>query len=503
MVLLIPADTRPPTLDFPVKLAKAVGVEVQTPPSGALNTLNEPGDIDLLHAWVRERALTAKALIVSLEQLCLGGLVPARRVATPLATALERLEILKQLKAHRPNLRILASGVIVRVAHDDDPLEEKPYYGEYGPLLRFYSETFDRAERYGREKDTLERAMEALPTHILEDWLATRRRNHALHLAALELVKDGVIDHLCLTLDDTSTYGLAAHDRRALEAKTDALGLWSQVDIYPGADEMSVTLLARLLQGELQREPTSVYVRYTGTKGAAAELLYEDRSVGELVKAQLRATGCRQVDTLGKANLVLAVNTPARKQAEVQPDYATVDTPERHLPDFVDFVGRCLEAGKPVSVADIAYPNGAERRLMRLLDALPPSQSLRHLAGFNAWNTAGNTLGGAIATGVLAAQVQDQALWTEVLFNRLVDDYLYQSVVRPEVYQRLGRPSPFDLGGLQREAEELIDALLEPLARALWQEHFAATGYRLHWAAPTLAWPRLFTGVFPFRVQAE
>ena len=261
--------------------------------------------------------------------------------------------------------------MIVRVAHDDDPLEEKPYYGEYGPLLRVYSETFDRAERYGREKDTLERAMEALPAHILEDWLATRRRNHALHLAALELVKDGVIDHLCLTLDDTSKDGLAAHDRRALEAKIDALGVWSQVDIYPGADEVSVTLLARLLQVKSQRESTQVYVRYTGMRGAAAELIYEDRPVGELVKAQLRAAGCQQVDTLSEADLVLAVNTPATKQAEVQPDYATVDTPERHLPDFVDFIRICLEAHKPVSIADIAYPNGAERRLMRLLDALP------------------------------------------------------------------------------------------------------------------------------------
>ena len=62
-------------------------------------------------------------------------------------------------------------------------------------------------------------------------------------------------------------------------------------------------------------------------------------------------------------------------------------------------------------------------------------------------------MGGAIAMGVLAAQVQDQVLWTEVLFNRLVDDYLYQSVVRPEVYQRLGGPSPFDLGPRQGEAE--------------------------------------------------
>ena len=494
-MLLVPPDTRPPTLDFPVGLARAAGVEVATPPPEALNYLNRPGDFAALKDWLEEQVPNADVLILSLETLCLGGMVPARIVDTALETVLERLELLPALKILNPNLKILAGGVVVRVAHDDDPLEEKPYYGEHGPALRFYSEAFDRFERYGTKEDEtrLQRAVAAVPDKILENWLATRKRNHSMHLAALELAHSNIIDHLCLTLDDTSFYGLAAHDRRGLEAKTDALGLWSKVDIYPGADEVPATLLARALQ----RTPTKVFVRYSSTLGAGVELLYEDRPAGELVTAHLRAAGCVQTDALAEADLVLAVNTPATKQAGTQPDFATVDTPARHLPAFVDFVARKLEAETPVTVADIAYANGAERRLMTLLDDLPLSK----LAGFSAWNTAGNTLGGALALGVVSSRVQNRAVWLETLFNRFVDDYLYQARVRDGVRQQLHNPSPFDLGGQLEEAEYLVGRFMKPLVRELWEKHFSEEGLNLTWKTPSLAWPRLFTGVFPFEVE--
>lgn len=497
MYLLIPPDTRPPTLDLPVKLAGAVGIDLQTPPPEALNDLNQPGDFAALKRWLTDQAKNARLLIVNLEQLTLGGMIPARRVDDSLDDVLGKLELLKTIKQQNPDLRILAFGVIVRVAHGNDPLEEKLYYGEYGDALRRYSEAFDRFARHGSSelKHELQLAIKAVPHKILNNWLTTRQRNHQLHLTALEYVKQGIIEHLCLTLDDTSSYGLAAHDRRALEAKTDALGLWRQVDIYPGADEVPAALLARALQ----LTPTRIYVRYSSTLGAAAGLIFEDRCAGELIKAQLRAAGCQQVDTISEADTVLAVNTPGSAQAHEQPDFATVDTAERHLPEFIDFIAANL-GGKPVSLADIAYPNGAERRLMELLT---PQVRLSQLAGYSGWNTAGNTLGSAIAMAVLYPQVQNRQLWLEVLFNRLVDDYLYQADVRPQLGKELAHLDAWDLGDHQPGAEARIDALLKPRAETLWQAHFADSGLQLAWQETRLAWPRLFTGVFPFEVKDD
>jgi len=271
--------------------------------------------------------------------------------------------------------------------------------------------------------------------------------------------------------------------------------VWERFDIYPGADEVPATLMARaLLPG-----PSRVFVRYSGTLGAGAGLIYEDRPAGELVRAHLRAAHCRPVSRPEDAEFVLAVNTPGERQANRQPDLAVVDTPARHLPAFVDDLRDDLAAGRAVSVADIAYPNGAERRLWTLLDAVPLAQ----LSGYAAWNTAGNTLGSAIAFGRLAALARGperRRAQLEAVFARMVDDALYQSFVRPEVRAQLRDPSPFDLGEQRGEAEAQLQSRITPLARALWERHFAGSGHALGWGEPHLAWPRLFTGVFPLEV---
>ncbi|GAA5532602.1 DUF4127 family protein [Deinococcus aluminii] len=495
-LLLIPPDTRPPTLDHPAQLARMTGAEVRVPPPGALPDFFTPGDTGTLRTWLLDQAREADALVVCLETLTLGGMIPARRVSDSLEDVLERLGVLREVRALNPELRVYAFGVIVRVAHDNDPHEEKPYYGEWGRELRAYSAAFDRHARHGEgERAALDAARAALPPDILADWLGTRERNRALHLAALDLLRGGTLTHLCLTLDDTTPYGLAAYDRRMLEARADELGVWERLDVYPGADEVPCALIARALRPE----PVRVWVRYSGLLGAGAELIYEDRPAGELVRAHLRAAGCRMADTPDGADFVLAVNTPGTRQASFQPDVATVDTPHRNLPAFVDLVRDDLAAGRAVTLADIAYPNGAERRLWTLLQALP----LADLAGYAAWNTAGNTLGSAVAFGKLAPLVRDRAAQAEALFARMVDDALYQAFTRAEVRARLEHPSPFDLGGQRAEAEAQLREIITPRIRALWERHFAQTGLTLEVGEARLAWPRLFTGVFPLTVRGS
>lgn len=495
-LLLVPPDTRPPTLELPVQLVQMTGNEVLVPPVEALPEFFTPGSTAALREWLLAHVAGADALVVCLETLCLGGMIPARRVSDELGVALERLDVLRELKALNPTLKIYAFGVIVRVAHDNDPHEEKPYYGQWGKELRAYSTAFDRHARHGEgEREALEAARAAVPPDILADWVGTRERNRTLHLAALELLSQRVLEHLCLTLDDTTPYGLAAYDRRLLEARADALGVWERLDVYPGADEVPCALIARALRPERVK----VWVRYSGLGGASTELLYEDRPTGELVRAHLRSAGCVPTDSPQEADFILAVNTPGTRQAHRQPDFATVDTPHRHLPAFVDDLQSDLQAGLTVSLADIAYPNGAEQRLWHLLQPLP----LAKLAGFSAWNTAGNTLGSAIAFGKLAPLVGDHSKRIEALLARMVDDVLYQSFVRSEVREKLIHPSPFDLGEQRQDAETHLRQIIIPRIWELWNKHFADTGFTLELGEPHLAWPRLFTGVFPLRVTGR
>ncbi|MFD1730616.1 DUF4127 family protein [Deinococcus malanensis] len=252
-ILLLPPDTRPPTLDLPVGLGRMTGARVSVPPAEALPDFFTPGDTTVLRQWTLRHATAADAMVVCLETLCLGGMIPARRVSDALDVALERLETLRVIKRLNPGLRIYAFGVVVRVAHDNDPHEEKPYYGDWGRELRAYSTAFDRHARHGEpERQALIQARAGVPADILEDWLGTRERNRALHLAAMDLLHQGVLEHLCITLDDTSEYGLAAFDRRMLEARADELNLWEHFDTYPGADEVPCALLTRALRHGLR-----------------------------------------------------------------------------------------------------------------------------------------------------------------------------------------------------------------------------------------------------------
>jgi hypothetical protein len=500
-VLFLPCDTRPPTLDFPLQLGRVAGLKVLTPPLELLNDLNRPGDTARIGAWLLERAATAQAAIITLETLCLGGMIPARRVSDSLEDALARLEVLREVKRINPEIRLLAYGVIVRVAHDNDPLEEKPYYGEWGKQLRLVSEWTDRVER-GADVAKLEEARTAVPLDILEDWLGTRERNHALHQHALEMVADGTLEHLCLTLDDTTPYGLAARDRRRLEARAEQLGVWGKVDVYPGADEVAAVLLGRVT---LEDQPApKVFVRYPSSLSETSVMLYEDRPLGELVKAHLRGAGCALADSLEEADFVLGVNAPTLKQSHREPDFETVDTAARHLWAFVETLERDARR-KPIVIADVAYANGAESRFTRLmLERLDVTK----LFGYGAWNTAGNAIGGAIGTGVCAlaatrAKMLNAVALAETNFSRLVDDWLYQTLVRTEVRSALNNPSPFDLGNLKPRAEREIETRIEPLARELFNRHFAPRlpGVTLRWHGSRLAWPRLFTGVFPLEFE--
>ena len=499
-VLLLPCDTRPPTLELPLQLAKVAGLEMRVPPLEILNNLNIPGDTQKIATWLLENALTADAAIITLETLCLGGMIPARRVSDLLEDALARLEVLREVKRLNPQIKLYAYGVVVRVAHDNDPFEEKSYYGRFGADLRKVSEWMDRVER-GAEDSQLKAAKKAIPEEILEDWLGTRDRNHALHQSALELLAEGVLEHLCLTLDDTTPYGLAARDRRRLETRIDALELWEKADVYPGADEVAAALLARAIVDAGGRKP-SVFVRYPTVQAEQSIMLYEDRVLGELVKAHIRAAGGVPASRASTADLIFAVNAPAIKQAHRAPDFEVVDTANRHLPAFIDEICDDINHSRAVTVADVAYANGAEPRFIK---QLLTRTDVTKLAGFAAWNTAGNTLGSAIASGICALHCSNKTTLAEANFSRLVDDYLYQSMVRSEVREAMNNPSPFDLGELKGAAEEQIEKRIKPLAIELFATHFAPRleNTNLVWHGSSLAWSRLFTGVFPLEFINE
>ncbi len=495
-VILIPPDTRPHTLELPLQVAKIMGMKVETPPREALPNFNTPGNTATLHVWLKDTLAKFRpdALVTSLETLTLGGMIPARRVDDPEVDVLKRLSVLEWIRKEYPALKILAHGTVVRVAHGNDPYEEKEYYGTYGDQLREYSEWADKLSRGdSAAKEKIEAVKAKVPAEILTNYLATRQRNVHMHLQAIGYLTNQVLNYLALTLDDTSPYGLAAIDRRTLEAKIDSLGVWDRADIYPGADELPAVLLARFAAENSHRKPPKVAVIYNSVCGAQAELLYEDRVLGEVIKAHRRAAGLRET-TVHKADLILAVNAPGKKQGEAfqQPNYEDVETAQRNLPEFVDQIQHLVSKGKPVFVLDVAYANGCDHRFMNLL--------LKHVCptrilGVSGWNTAGNSIGSGIALAAAGTMFpENHTAIIEAGFTRLVDDWVYQARVRQDIAAALGHPSVFHLGKLVEKAQEEVQKRLVPEMKRIWAEYYEKpTNSTLEVRKVFLPWPRLFS----------
>jgi hypothetical protein len=90
--------------------------------------------------------------------------------------------------------------------------------------------------------------------------------------------------------------------------------------------------------------------------------------------------------------------------------------------------------GYPVCVADIDYANGSDNALMELFkkDGL-----LFKLQAYGGWNTATNSSGFLIGTGMLAARMTDEAK-DKLLLTRYLDDWAYQANIRSVIGGQMG-----------------------------------------------------------------
>jgi hypothetical protein len=109
VMVLLPLDDRPVNYDYPTYLSRLAGYELHLPPRAWLgNPWRESQHISLVE-WMLKEADSADVLIVALDTLAYGGLIPSRTSREPLLAVLERLSVLKKIKAERPNLPILTS----------------------------------------------------------------------------------------------------------------------------------------------------------------------------------------------------------------------------------------------------------------------------------------------------------------------------------------------------------------------------------------------------------
>jgi len=415
--VLLPLDARPCTRDLPAAIGRAGGLDLVLPPAGLLGDLEHPADPERVWSWLQEACAGAEGAIVALDTLVHGGLVPARRSFEEVAAMVGRLARLRTL-----GCRLLGFAVTMRIPDSTVADEEPAWWADYGPMVHRWSVASDRYDQSGDPTDqaVARAARAAVPGALAVEFLARRARNFAVHLASLDLVREGVLECLCLTQDDCTPYGFNQAEKRRLEALAPPGTL-----IYPGADEVASVLVGRVL---LAGDGPGLAVEAWPEEGGRLVAMYEDRPLVQTAAGQIRALGARFVSA-PDAEAILVLNAPAGAQGDLALGLHLdrVDDPPRSLDRLR---ARLARRDKPVILADVAYANGGDPALWRPREDGPGFDPMG-LAGMAAWNTAGNTIGTAL--GMWAAWrtgPADPDAWEHLVAERLADDVLYQGWAR-------------------------------------------------------------------------
>ena len=426
---LIPLDERPATTRYPRMIGSIAGVEVLTPPAALLSKFRQPANCAALADWLRANAGDFDALVVSIEMLAFGGLLPSRITDDGLLEVIGRLAVLREIRRLHPQLRIYGFALITRISKHAGSVEEPTYWRGSGPQIYRYAQAYD-AHRWGDGPPPESAELEA---GHLQEVLRRRLRNHIVNLATLDLLADDVFELLVVSSDDTSEFGFGTREKAWVKEWVDRRGGDTRLLMYPGADEVGSALLARAIVDRRETRPR-FFVYYAIDADAERIAPFEDGPVRLTVERQVRAVGGEVVGRPGDADLIVAVNPPAPSHQDFfNPAFAESDRAYRAgaVEVFAHRIKRWLVGGQRVIVCDVAYPNGADPVL---IDALHRFLRLTDLSAYGAWNTAGNTIGVALAQGIAGLLEDDSAdsdAGQRFLLHRFVEDYCYMHIVRP------------------------------------------------------------------------
>ena len=129
-IVLLSLDERPCNYIFPQKLFSGEEFEIVTPKK--LGYKKSPANLQEIDRFLMEECKDATGLVISLDMLLYGGLVPSRIHNEKEEKLKERLNIIKNIRNENPELLSYAFNIIMRCPTYSTDTEEPDYYGKYG-----------------------------------------------------------------------------------------------------------------------------------------------------------------------------------------------------------------------------------------------------------------------------------------------------------------------------------------------------------------------------------
>ena len=459
-VVYIPLDERPCNYHFASNIARGSEVNVIKPEPKALGDKKKPADFDAVKAFMLDQAKEADAYVISIDMLLYGGIVPSRLHTLSEDELVARLKVIDEIKRINPSVKIYAFALIMRCTKYSSSDEEPDYY-EYCGREIFLTGQVKHKHQLGLFTD--EQAQELMLQYAdvignnLADFEERRRINRNMLVRAVGMLH-GAIDYLIIPQDDSAEYGYTSMDREAIKAEIGSLGL-DDVAMYPGADEVGMTLLSRAACEHVGKRP-KVYCEFAHENSPNITPLYEDRPLKNTLPFQLECAGCVRTDHREDADVILYLNYPSREPVEVwQED--SVGYGERDLNTFIESIIRDAKDGRVVAIADGAYCNGGDAKFLKLLSS---RMDILDISAYAGWNTSSNTLGTVICQAVFVMLFGDNENQRLFLAERIYEDVGYCGYVRAYVTNNILPKIGYDYfnaGGSDGEVAKIVERELD------------------------------------------
>jgi hypothetical protein len=502
-ILLIPLDDRPPCLQFTERIAMIANAQIISPPREMLGRYTDPGKSEEIVKWLKGLDLKSfDAAIISMDMLAYGGLVASREYQVTEQTALKRLEVLRELKRKSPGLIIYAQSVIMRIA----PTGGGKYEAYRSQLAEWGVVSVGKDEASRSKTKSLE---QEIPAGMLSDYMQARKRDLAVDLYAVNLAKEGVIDYLLVSQDDAHPQGVHVADREKIISHVKETGTGGKISVQPGADEVSMLLLARVLNDKYQYFPT-VQVEYSSQKMSREVMPFEDKPLSVTVGDQISSTGAREADEGSTPDILFFVFT-----SRFEPGAAD---------RFAAEIAGKIKEGKQVMVADIDPKGDVQGGDSAFATSLEKRGVLPRLNSYASWNTAGNTIGTSLSQGIVYSLARARLIGSSsargsmltaqqwFTFHRMLDDFYYHTLVRGKI-KGLWKEGKLTGPGHQPDMKQVLAfsrGLMGKYFDSLRENYFGKNGARvaegLSCTGPrnlrfSFPWNRIFEAEISFDLQ--
>ena len=410
-ITIIPIDNRPICYDIINDiLAIDKNINVSMPDIKLLGDLKKGAFVDELLKFL-ENSSSIDYLIICLDTLAYGGLIPSRRCEDSFFEIKERIEKFKEIALKKAG-KILGFSSIMRISNNNINEEEKDYWSTYGKKIFDYSYNLHKNEV---EKTNFE-IKNDIPKEILDDYLKTRSRNFEINKLYLSWAKEGFFDTLIFSKDDCAPYGFNVKEALELEklVKKDNL---SNVKIKTGADEIPLSLISRALCKKNKLKINPIFLQ---EKSKNLISKYEDISIENCVLSQIKMTGCEV--NYSNPDLNFIINNFKNEQG----DHVLGDVIKSFQGEFPNY--------KKYFIADVNNANGADRGLIEELF----KQSSDELFSYCGYNTSANTIGASLLIAIvkflaLKNDSFNEQAFKKIMFIRFLDDWAYQALNRKSV----------------------------------------------------------------------